>query len=355
MLGDVALGQLSPTDGRQPLGFVSAYFGRGLSTEARLRNAFAKAPEDIDSRLAHGWLADPRITGTTDPAVDMAVYGSSFGLGLCRGLSEVSAATRVRCASVSLATPVWSIASAERDQHAHEARTAVLSIMTSDLPLLETMTPLTWYTSELFAYTQPRARIDGDTLTLEEPEVTSFDDLQTTLRDQRRWDRWRHQLATSDAAFDPILFDRSPLDESVTARLLRRAWLDHRQAKRRESSADDLEHSFDLMEALVRRFATLARDAGRQPIVYVAANRSSEHLAEPLLERVRRVGVPFVDSRPICDHSRPRCYAHDGAHFGEEANRAIARQVLELATPTELERSRTLVPIPEGSTTASRL
>jgi hypothetical protein len=195
------------------------------------------------------------------------------------------------------------------------------------------MTPMTWNVSFPLAYTQDRYVLDGGKLRVITPSYESFDDYVRTLNDPSKWAAAVEKLERYDAFYDPLMFRSTPLDHSTLVRLARRAWINRRD---REMAGDVLtakgfnpkSEAVKVANAIIAKFAEMARRNGQVPIIYVVNNYGyGNQLTQALSVTLRRYSIPHLNSDAVVDPNNPTNYLSD-THF-TDANDLLLAHALD--------------------------
>jgi hypothetical protein len=204
------------------------------------------------------------------------------------------------------------------------------------VPYTLTMTGMTWGVEQPFPYMYPRYELRGERLSCVQPVMATPADLRKAVSRPSLWDPFVEQLKAYDRFYSPLVFRATWADRSITLRLLRRAYAQHRV--RSLSSAIHTANGFDpssetarVVSALVTEFARSARDDGRLPIVLLLHERGyADHLYRLLEPVLARDSIPYVSTHTICPADEPSNFVPDG-HYTGEATERIAREILQLA------------------------
>jgi hypothetical protein len=337
---DLVLGRMFPlpTDSfEQPRG-IQRFFSHGRSVEGKVRAMVQ--PDDARSAwiVPEGWLATlPRKPQPTAPSGPSQVLVASYGQSFTKRLLEAAAAVDKRIELRQLDAPSaplgHSYAAYQRDRGRHQAQVVVIGVLSSALPLLTTMTPMTWGFESPYPYTYPRYTLNDGLLREWTPSIASLADFRGALADSSKWAAFRNELWAHDAAYRPWVFDQNILDRSVTGRLFRRAIGQRHQNEflagfhSGESFNNEL-GILDVAEALLTRFAETARADGRVPYVFLFDNRDQgDRLSRALGPRLRARSIPFLSSAEIAPAKQPASFSADG-HFRPDLDRRLAQRWL---------------------------
>lgn len=313
---------------------LALFFDYGRSMEGRLRRATRSDPDLTAPITLPGWyrplVATDRPTKPNGRKVH--VYGMSHAVRLADALQATSATLSARTVAAPGATANWAFGAFRRDDGRQPGDVAVLAIMSSTLPMITTMSPMTWNISFAMPYTSDRYRLRSDGMVVAAPPFDSFQDYVETFEDPARWAAAKRALVANDPFYDPWLFDETVLDHSSLVRLIRRAWAQARDRKRREGVLDERgfvaeSEAVQLANAIVASFARQARREGVTPVVYIVNNQGyGDHLFRALAPTLRSQRIPFLNSAAVIDPADARQYLPD-SHFTDEADRRLAGEL----------------------------
>lgn len=313
---------------------LALYFDYGRSMEGRLRRATRSDPDLTAPITLPGWYRP--LVATDRPSkpngTKVHVYGMSHAVRLADALQATSPTLSARTVAAPGATANWAFGAFRRDDRRRPGDVAVLAIMSSTLPMITTMSPMTWNISFAMPYTSDRYRLRSDRMVVTAPPYDSFQDYVETFEDPARWAAAKRTIAANDPFYDPWLLDETVLDHSSLVRLIRRAWAQTRDRKRREGVLD--EHGFvaeseavQLANAIVASFARQARREGVTPVIYIVNNQGyGDQLFRALEPTLRSQRIPFLNSAAVVDPGDARQYLPD-THFTDDADRRLAGEL----------------------------
>jgi hypothetical protein len=326
---------------------MALFFDYGRSMEGRLRRMTRDDPDMTAPITLAGWyqpLQDAvRSADAKRPTV--TIYGMSHAVRLADALDKESSAFNVRSVGAPGATANWAYGAFRRDPKRKESDIAVLAIMSSTLPMITSVAPMTWNESFPLAYTADRFRISKNGLQVIEPPFSSFAAFTEALGDDEKWRIAVAHLKQNDPFYDPLLFDATPLDHSSLVRMARRAW---GSARDREAETEILtSEGFDpkseavrVANALLVDFAARARQEGIIPVVYIVNNYGySDHLFNALRRTLDAHKIAYVSSHQFVDPAYPRNYLPD-THFTDANDRLLAAALRRVVIPQLSERGR---------------
>jgi len=314
------------------------YFEWGRSAEGKIRRfegRYRRSPS-----LAAGWLSPegsqgkPRVPDSGDDLL-VAVYGMSYSNHIAEAIEEVNPQVTLRLVHTSAAAPNWAYAAYQYDRPHHQADVVVLGILASSVRGMATQSSLTWRERQAYTYPTYAVGLDGKPHP-QWPTVRDLDDLAVAMEHPARWEAFLDGLSQHDRFYHPLLVRASVLDESAIVRLARRAFFYanrdrvSRRFHRTDGFVDDSQAAVAL-RAVAREFCATAVEDGRLPILLLLNNRGyDDHLYRLLEPMLREENLPYVSTHDICPSTDVGNLAADGAHFNHEANRRVARAVLDL-------------------------
>ncbi|NEO87636.1 MAG: hypothetical protein F6J87_25750 [Spirulina sp. SIO3F2] len=331
-----------PRDVKTPPSNLELYFDYGRSTEAKLQRMFGPTPETSAPITGAGWLDQTQFDREPNQVESgkelmVATYGMSFSQLLGFAIARTQDQVTVRNIRAPLAPPNWSYAAFTMDLGNHQADGAVLTIMSQNLPMLNTMTGSTVAFDTPYPYTHPHYELAGEDLDTIAPSLITETDVRQALLDSpEQWQTFRQQLERHDPFYDPLLFRESWLDRSALLRLVRRGYAQVSNQGRRnrvyqaKTGFNPESSQVKILEALVRDFAQAARSQDIVPVIYLVNNIGyQDHLDQLLIPLLEAEGIPYVSSSDFAPTDDPRLFLGDG-HFLEEIDEAIAAEVVNV-------------------------
>lgn len=318
------------------------YFEYGRSIEAKLDHATSLPPTAPDAViLSAGWLdpADWKDLPRQPPAGTdklVAVYGQSFAFNVTRTAMQIDGHLALRAIGGPAAPPDHSYAAYLADADNSGADTVVFGILASSVPRMGSMTGMDWTFEHPAPFTFPHYRLQGGRLVAEAPVFQT----QQAFRDAfaRRvgpWQDFKRQLARNDRGFDPLTFDRTWLDKSEIALLLRRGWAAHGQDY--DAGVYDPARGFDpgsepiqVLKAMLLDLQARTAARGQRLIVLLEQDQGfGDSLNRALGPTLARAGVETLSTHTLFSADDPRNFQADG-HYTEQANELFARQLQRL-------------------------
>lgn len=310
---------------------LQMYFDYGRSTEGRLRRGTRADPKLTAPITLAGWYT-PLVAVQREPKPSgqvVTIYGNSQSVRLADALQNSSLSYSARTVAAPGATVNWAYGAFLRDEGAKQGEAVVLTIMPSNLPMIRTMSAMTWNTSFAMPYTADVFELENSELVRHKPPYETFEDYASRLDDKAAWHEARKVFARYDSFYDAFLMEKTVLDHSTIVRLLRRGWAQRRDARVRQSSlnrrgfnpADD---SVEIANAIIAQFAAKARLQGLVPVIYIVNSRGyGDQMFNALVDTLEKHGIPYVSSHLVVDPNDPRNYLPD-SHFTDANDQKIA-------------------------------
>lgn len=320
-------------------GRLQLFFDYGRSMEGRLRRMTRADPAQTAPITLAGWY-QPQVA-VDRPAkpggTRVTIYGMSHAVRLADALQRTSQRFSARSVGAPGATTNWSFGAYRRDAHRRESKVAVLAIMSSTLPNITSMTPMTWNISFPLPYTEDRYVLTGGKLGVVRPPYESFADYVATLNDPARWAAALRLFKRYDPSYDAFLLERTPLDHSTLVRMVRRAWSNRRDREASDKvltargfNADS--EAVRLANAIVAAFAAQARAEGQVPVIYVVNNYGyGDQLRRALQATLDRDHIPYLSSDSVVNPNDPSNYLSD-THFTDANDDRLAVALDRLMT-----------------------
>jgi hypothetical protein len=318
---------------------LQRYFEYGRSTEGKLRTMVRPDDDSSAPIVVAGWLQNPefalgRTRAEQPDHLLVAAYGQSFTQHVIDSVMRLDPRVEARLQGGPGAPLSHSYALYQRDRRAHQAQVVVIGILASVLPQLVTLTPMTWGFEAPTPYMYPRYRLVRGQLQEFPVPLETLEDLRAVLANPARWAAFRGLLATEDAAFDGLTFDRNLFDHLALGRMVRRALGHQHQADfiARYHDASGFKNQdgiLDVARALLLEFGRTAVADGRLPIVLLFDDRGYPgHLDAALARTLDEAHIPYVSSDTIAPASDLNNFIPNG-HFTPEIDEQLARLWLE--------------------------
>jgi hypothetical protein len=316
---------------------LQSYFDYGRSQEGKLRRMTRLDRAQTAPITLAGWY-NPLEIG--EPPADsnkqiVTVYGMSHAVRLAHALGRVSDQFAPRIVGAPGATPNWAYGAYLRDHGGGRSRAVVLAFMSGNLPMVNTMSAMTWNTDFAMPYTADRFILEKGNLKAVHPPYDSFDDYVRILNDQEKWSDALRVFAQYDSYYDPLIIHSSILDRSALFRLFRRAYA---QRMIREASHAVLDRTgfnpnsneVKIAQRIVHDFALHARNEGMIPIIYIVnLYGDSDYMFQTLKPALEQDKVPYLNSAAIASPNDPRKYLPD-SHFTDDVDNELARALTKI-------------------------
>lgn len=316
---------------------MQLYFEYGRSTEGKLARMTRPDREATAPITLSGWYEPLVVTPSSRPNTTVvSFYGMSHSMRLAAAVDRTSSDYSARTIGAPGATTNWSYGAFLRDTGRKQGRVAVLGIMSANLPMITTMSAMTWNVSFPMPYTEDRyvVRQNGQ-LGVIHPPYSSFESYVAAFSDPKSWEKARASFAANDPMFDPFLMDRTILDQSSLFRLLRRAYgqqleRDMRTSIIKDGGFDPKAEQVQVANAIVRDFAAAARRDGIVPVIFIVNNfGASDHMYQALRGTLEADHIPYLSSHTVVSPSDPRGYLPD-SHFTDENDDKLAAALVEV-------------------------
>lgn len=320
-------------------GRLQLFFDYGRSMEGRLRRMTKADPAQTAPITLAGWYRP--LVAADRPAkpggTRVTIYGMSHAVRLADALQRVSPTYSARSVGAPGATTNWSFGAFRRDTDRGKSRVVVLAIMSSTLPNITSMTPMTWNISFPLPYTHDRYILDAGRLRVVLPPYDSFEGYVATLNDPVKWAAARQLLKRYDPSYDSFLLEATPLDRSTLVRMARRAWSNRRD---REAAGDVLtargfnadSEALRLANAIVAAFAAQARGEGLLPVIYIVNNYGyGDQLHRALQGTLDHDDIAYLSSDTVVNPNDPANYLGD-THFTDANDDRLAQALDQLIT-----------------------
>ncbi len=310
------------------------YFEYGRSTEGQLARMTRRDRSQTAPITLPGWYESLDITEFPEksPNSIVTIYGMSHAVRLGQALERTSTRLTPRMVGAPGAPTNWSYGAYLRDRGGGKSRAVVLAIMSYSLPMITTLSAMTWSFDLPMPYTMDRFYIKDDQLGVIHPPFTSFEGYVDAFYDPSKWKEIREFFAKSDTMYNPFLMRASILDRSSLFRLIRRGYAQRYMRSIRKALMGGAGFRADseqvqVARAIVRDFAQKAREDGIVPVIFIVNTLGySDYLfraLEPVLEQDK---IPYLSSHTIVSPDDPRGYLPD-SHFTDEVDDRLAKEL----------------------------
>ncbi len=313
---------------------LQLYFDYGRSMEGRIRRATRPDKEATAPITLTGWY-DPLVVVTRpEKSLDKVVsfYGNSQSVRLADAMQSIPDSYSVRIIAGPGSTANWAYGAFLRDPREEQGEAAVLTIMPSNLPMIGTMSAMTWNTSFAMPYTADIFTLEGGELVRRKPPYESFEDYVKVLGDQELWNQAKKVFQRHDPFYDAFIFEATVLDNSTIVRLLRRGWSQRRDARARARSLNRSgfapnNREIKTANAMIVQFAQESRARKILPVVHVVNSRGyGDQMYRALASTFEKHRITYISSHKVVDPNDPRNYLSDG-HFTDANDLRIAKEL----------------------------
>src|ERR1035437_163340 len=316
---------------------LQTYFEYGPSTDAQLARMTRPDSAQTAPITLAGWYnpltAEENKEAPSRPIVTF--YGMSHAVQLAHAITRISNAYTPRGGGAPGATTNWAYGAYLRDRGGGKSRAVVLALMSANLPMITTMSPMTWNIGFPMPYTEDRFFIDNDKLRVIHPPYDSFEQYVDAFSDPAKWSAVSDIFAKYDTMYSPFIRQASFLDHSSLFRLVRRAYGQRLERSTRAAVLDQTgfrpdSEQIKVARAIVREFAQHARADGMIPVIYIVNNFGySDYLFQALSPVLAADKIPYVSSHQIVSANDPRGYVPN-SHFTDAVDEQLAQALIKV-------------------------
>jgi hypothetical protein len=307
------------------------YFEYGRSTEGQLARMTRPDRSKTAPITLPGWYESLDITEFPEksPNSIVTIYGMSHAVRLGQALERTSARLTPRMVGAPGAPTNWSFGAYLRDRGGRKSRAVVLAVMSYSLPMITTVSAMTWSFDLPMPYTTDRFYVKDGQLRVLHPPFTSFDGYVEAFYDSEKWKATRELFAKNDTMYNAFIMRASILDHSSLFRLIRRAYAQRYMRSMRKAIFDGTgfragSEQVQVARAIIREFARLARSDGVIPVIFIVNNLGySDYLFQALRPVLEKDDIPYLSSHAIVSPDDPRGYLPD-SHFTDEVDDRLA-------------------------------
>ncbi|WP_219893636.1 hypothetical protein [Aquisediminimonas profunda] len=319
-------------------GKLALFFDYGRSMEGRLKRATRVNRNETAPITLSGWYDPLEVVERPVKANGevITVYGMSHAVLLADAVQAESNKYSVRSVGAPGATTNWAYGAFRRDVGRKKGKAVVLAIMSTTLPMITTMGPVTWNTSFAMPYTADRYSVGPDgALHVTKPPFESFEAYVRAFSSPEKWATVRAAFAKNDTFYDAFLVEDTVLDNSTVVRLLRRAYAQKREHETRKAVLRDGRIDFEseairVANAIIRQFAADARREGLLPVIYVINNLGyQDQMFQAVSSTLYKNRIPFLNSAQFVAPDNPHNYLPD-SHFTPENDKRLARELARI-------------------------
>ena len=316
---------------------LSAYFEYGRSSVGQLARLTRADPSKTAPITLTGWY-DPLLIQESPSDVRKPIitfYGMSHTVRLGAALGRTSDRFSPRIVGAPGASTNWSYGAYLRDRGGSKSRAVVLGLMSANLPMITTMSPMTWNFEFPMPYTADRFYIEEDHLRVVHPPYTSFEQYIETFYDKAKWEAALDVFAMNDSMYNSLIINANIFDHSSLLRLVRRAYGQFFLRNMRKNVLDQTgfrpeSEQIQVARLMVRDFARLARRDGVIPVIFIVNNLGySDFLYQALKPILDTDRIPYLSSHTIVSPNDPRGYLPDN-HFIDAVDNKLACALVDL-------------------------
>lgn len=338
LLFEIALAQLPIAPVTQESSKLQNYLEYGRSVAGKLYRMIALTDEQTAPVALAGWLDAEKwqklpVQAQPDGLL-IAIYGLSFSNQVGDALRKLEPSISTRLIAGPDAPPNHSYAAFLLDKQQHKAQVVALGILASAVVGMTTITGTNRAFEHPTPYTYPKYYLINNQLQAIEPKIHTLAELRETMRNPQLWQEYVTQLRTEDSFYDPFLFEKNSLDNSVFVRFLRRAWAARHSRLLTEKihTAHGFTESSEIktLRVMIQNFADQVRQRGQLPLLLLFNNQGySDHLYQALASTIQAADIPTMSTHTLASASDPRNFIGDG-HFTPKANKLFATEVLKI-------------------------
>jgi hypothetical protein len=316
---------------------LKVYFEYGRSTDAQLARMTRSDRAQTAPITLSGWY-DPIVAEEKNELPNVPIitfYGMSHAVQLAHALGRVTHAYNARSVGAPGATANWAYGAFLRDLGGKKSRAVVLAFMSANLPMITTMSPMTWNIGFPMPYTGDRFYVENGELRVVHPPYDSFEQYVNAFSNHTKWSQACEVFARYDTMYSPFMREATILDHSSLFRLIRRAYGQHLERSVRAAVLDQTgfhpeSEQIVVARAIAHEFALRARAEGMIPIIYIVNNFGySNYLYKALSPTLIADKIPYVSSHQIVSPSDPRGYLPD-SHFTDAVDEQLARALIRI-------------------------
>jgi len=340
LLFEIIIAQLPNAPAPKELSKLQNYLLEyGRSVEGKLYRMIVPTDEDTAPIALAGWLLPekwknlPDITEKADE-LSITIYGSSFSNHVGNALTKLDNHIITRLIAGPFAPPSHSYAAFLLDKQQYQSQVVAMGILASAVVGMTTITGTNRAFEHPAPYTYPKYHLINNQLQTIEPKIHNLTELRNAMNNPQLWQEYVAQLRTEDGFYEPFLFQKNFLDNSVLVRFLRRAWAARHTRllteKIHTSQGFTDSPEMQTLRVIVQQFAAQVRQDGRLPLLLLFNNQGySDHLYQALAPTIQAADIPTMSTHTLASANDPRNFISDG-HFTPKANKLFATEVLKI-------------------------
>ena len=321
------------------LGGLVQYFEYGRSVPGKLAK-WRENPDAGFNLLDVGWRNEGLALSASEFAAEPIGNGPvirSYGMSFVNNIIEQAVGLQPDLEWDEHAgpgvPPNYTYAYFEDDRESRrEGDIAVLGILSSTLPVMQSFSNQTWAFEQPAPLTYPIYQPEGDGLARIDPLVQSVAQLTSLKLNDNAADDWHAQLRRHDAFYGAQTHGASFLDTSPFIRLIRRAAATSHITKTKTAILASQSYPYKaVLQRMIIEFARTSRADGQIPIVMLIQSK------EPNDAGVLAIAKPVMEQENIkyfatSEHFDPRDlsgFQSDG-HYRAEIDRHFGAEFLKL-------------------------
>jgi hypothetical protein len=313
------------------------YFEYGRSTEGQLARMTRPDRSQTAPITLSGWY-DPLEVGEFPPKSQNSIvtfYGMSHAVRLAHALGRTSDKFTPRVVGAPGAPSNWSYGAYLRDRGGGKSRAVVLAFMSQSLPMITSLSAMTWALDLPMPYTTDRFYLENSRLQVVHPPYTSFENYVQAFDDPAKWSSLRGLFSKYDTMYNSFIMRANIVDHSSLFRLIRRAYGQRFLRNARKAVLDSSGFRADseqvkVARAMIHEFAIQARQDGVIPVIFLANNFGySDYLFKALSPVLLEDHIPYLSSHTIVSPNDPRGYLPD-SHFTDDVDDKLARALAQV-------------------------
>jgi len=337
LLFEITLAQLPVAPVTTEPSKLQNYLEYGRSVSGKLYRMIAPTDNQTAPVALAGWLDVEKWQKLPTQPQDgllVAIYGLSFSNQVGEALKKLDPSINTRLIAGPDAPPNHSYTAFLLDKQQHQAQVVALGILASSVVGMTTITGANRAFEHPTPYTYPKYYLNNNQLQMVEPKVRTLTELRETLKNPQLWKEYVTQLRAEDGFYNPFLFEKNFLDNSVLIRFMRRAWAARHSRLLTEKihTAQGFTASpvMQTLRIMVENFAAQVRQRGQLPLLLLFNNQGySDHLYQALAPTIQAADIPTMSTHTLAPSSDPRNFVVDG-HFTPKANKLFAAEVLKI-------------------------
>jgi len=315
------------------------YFNYGYSIEEKLDRAVGKKGQEASSLIRAGWVSTelyPPSDSWKTREKRIVFYGMSFTNRLAKIIKRTNPEIGILTRAGPAAPLSHSYTLFKADPNRQSASHVVVGILSSSIPYLQGITSLGNSFENPIPYSYPKfTMIDGELKTVT-PVISERDDFISSYR--ARSPKWKAHLAKireNDSYWDPLLFNKTWMDNSALIRLLRRAW-SSRNVRRNEAAVYSKKQGYKTQKPTMQaipeillRMQKASRVAGQQLIVVLLHARGEPgFLNKWLSAKLRAAGITVVSTTDVFS-STDYLNFEKGGHYFPRLDKKLADVIVK--------------------------